>query len=117
MSVDYGNMSKEDLISPEFYYSGNRHTKSDLHWIKRQLAFLDINKKLEACKEYREVYLKKGRKEANTYLYNYVNEHGDTENVRGNVIAKGELSEGLQARIESIKASRRKKTILGMSED
>jgi hypothetical protein len=117
MSVDYGNMSKEDLISPEFYYCGNKHTKSDLHWIKRQLAFLNMSQKLAACDEYRQIYLTKGRKEANTYLYNYVNEHGDTNNVKGNVIAKGELSKGLQARIESIKASRHKKTILGMSDN
>lgn len=117
MSINYGGMSEEELIAPEFYYAGNRYTKSDLPWIKSQLILLDINQKRHVCAEYREIYLKQGRKAANTHLKNYADSNGSGENVKPSIFAGGKVPEALQARIELIKAGQQKKTILGMAEN
>ncbi|CAH9015797.1 conserved hypothetical protein [Vibrio phage 137E35-1] len=103
-------MTPEELINPEFY------AKGDLKWIKGQLILLNFEQKKEVCAEYREVYLKQGRYEANKYLLNYANSHGSGDNVNPKAFASGRIPEALQARIEKIKAGQSKKTILGMAE-
>lgn len=116
MSVNYGGMTEEELIAPEFYFSGNRFIKSDQPWISSQLILLTLEQKKHACEEYREVYLKWGRKEANTYLKNYVDDHGSGDNVNRNMFASGRVPEALQARIDRIKAGQKeRKTILGIA--
>lgn len=111
MSVNYGGMTEEELINPEFY------AKGDLPWIKAQLILLNFDQKKEVCAEYREIYLKAGRYDANKYLLNYVNSHGSGGNVKGSMFASGVIPDALKARIERIKAGQQeKKTILGMAD-
>lgn len=115
MSVNYGGMSEEELIAPEYYFSGRKGIKSDLPWIKSNLVLLTLEQKKEVCEEYREIYLRQGRKEANTYLKSYVDANGCSSNVKGSMFASGRVPDALKARIERIKASRNKKSILGMA--
>ncbi len=116
MSINYGGMTEEELIAPECYFSGRKGIKSDLPWIKSNLVLLTLEQKKHACEEYREIYLRKGRKEANTHLKNYVDSNGSGDNVNPKAFASGGIPEALQARIERIKAGQSKKTILGMAD-
>lgn len=110
MSVNYGGMTEEELINPEFY------AKGDLPWIKAQLILLNFKQKKEACAEYREIYLKQGRKEANTYLKNYADSNGSGSNVKASTFAGGVIPDALQARIERIRQSQSKPSILDMAD-
>lgn len=117
MSINFKDMTKEELMTPLNYFGGNRFMKSDRPWIVSQLMLLTIEQKKEACAEYREIYLKQGRKEANTYLKNYVDSNGSGENVNPKAFARGVIPDALKARIERIKAGQQdKKTILGIAD-
>lgn len=115
MSVNYGGMSEEELIAPEYYFSGRKGIKSDLPWIKAQLILLTIEQKREVCAEYREVYLKEGREKANRYLKSYADSHGSGDNVKASAFTGGVIPDALKARIERIREGRNKKSILGMA--
>ncbi|AUR90872.1 hypothetical protein NVP1151O_31 [Vibrio phage 1.151.O._10N.222.46.B1] len=116
MSINFKDMTPEELITPQNYFGGNRFMKSDRPWIVSQLILLTLEQKKHACEEYREIYLRKGRKEANTHLKNYVDSNGSGDNVNPKTFASGRIPEALQARIERIKAGQSKKTILGMAD-
>lgn len=117
MSVNYGDMTKEELITPEFYFAGNRFMKSDRPWICSQLILLTFEQKKHVCSEYRDIYLKQGRREANTYLKTYVDSHGSGGNVKASAFANGVIPDGLKARIARIKESQKHKTtILGIAD-
>lgn len=93
---------------PEFY---SRH---DRPWIKGQLILLTLEHKEIVCAEYRELFLKQGRKVANTYLSEYTKANGSAENVKASMFASGVIPDGLQARIERLKKHNgRKKIDLG----
>ena len=117
MSINYGGMTEEELIAPEYYFSGRKGIRSDLPWIKSQLILLNIDQKRFVCAEYREVYLKQGRREANVYLKNYVDEHGSGSNVKASAFANGEIPRALQERIERIRKSQSRPSIIDMAEN
>jgi len=106
---------------PEFYYSGNRFTpRGDIDWIYSKLERLNEHNQKVASDQYRELYLKGGRKPANEFLQEFVEEYGlskkDFQAVKEEVsIAGGRLS----SKIEQLKAMQKmaKPTILGMADD
>lgn len=116
MSINFKDMTPEELITPLNYFSGNRFMKSDRPWICSQLILLTFEQKKETCEEYREIYLKQGRKEANTYLKNYVDGHGSGKNVNPKAFTGGVVPDGLKARIERIKQNQSKPSILDMAD-
>lgn len=108
MSINYKDMSREELLTPEFYAKGDRD------WIRGQLILLNLEHKEIVCAEYREIFLRQGRKEANTYLSEYVGREGSGDNVKASMFASGVIPDGLQARIERLKKHNgRKKIDLG----
>lgn len=116
MSINFKDMTQEELIAPLNYFSGRKGIKSDLPWIKSNLLLLTFEQKKETCEEYREIYLKQGRKEANTYLKNYVDAHGSGKNVNPKAFASGVIPDGLKARIERIRQNQSKPSILDMAD-
>lgn len=72
------------IIFPKFYYSGNRFIDSDRAFIAKHLDRLSDHNRKIASEEYEEIYkrnfnskkYREARKEANSFLLNFSNEHG-----------------------------------------
>lgn len=61
---------------PEFFHCGNRFEKGDFQWINSKLERLNEHNQKVASDQYREIYLKQGRKQANEFLHSFVEEYG-----------------------------------------
>ena len=104
-------MTEEEVTFPLFYAKGDRP------WIAAQLMFLNFDMRKKICSEYEDIYLKnrvEGRRMANEWLKAQVDEHGSPES-RLVKNFKGNIPEGMKKRIESLRKTRNRKTILGMA--
>lgn len=93
---------------PEFYYSGNRHCKSDVDFIKKCLMRMTEKEQRKACAQYRELYLKNypnGRKQANEFLFNYANENGVHMDEVKKLKATGNSKEWITKRIAELRVA------------
>lgn len=104
---------------PKFYYSGNRYEKSDIHWIKGKLARLNEHNQKVVSDQYADLYLLKGRKNANEFLHSFVEEYGVKASELASIRSEFQQSEHLIfAKIEQLKSLQKKArpTILSMAE-
>ncbi|AHN84875.1 hypothetical protein Phi2_0066 [Vibrio phage phi 2] len=104
---------------PKFYYSGNRYEKSDIHWIKGKLERLNDHNQKVVSDQYADIYLLKGRKDANEFLHSFVEEYGVKASELASIRSEFQQSEHLIfAKIEQLKSLQEKArpTILSMTE-
>lgn len=97
-----------NIIFPEFYFSGRKGIPSDREFIGKCLQFMSDSNKKMACAHYRELYLKSGRKEANTFLKKFADEFGVTRaEYEESKIAAGGLNKKFRDIIDRIKEAKK----------
>lgn len=120
-------MIEERLIFPLFYFSGNRHQKSDRAFIQSRLDALNRENRLVACVVYEELYKRhlnkgegrKARLRANAFLTDAATQCGITKQEfdRAQIKTLGRARHKFTEEIERIKALKPKVSILGMAEN
>lgn len=63
-------------IFPEFFYSLGK-SKTDIHFLKKQLSQLSREKRIEVCEMYSSWFRSLGREKANQKLIEFVSEHAE----------------------------------------
>ncbi|WJZ69975.1 hypothetical protein PVP_XSN000062 [Vibrio phage PVP-XSN] len=101
---------------PELFHCGNRFEKGDLQWINSKLERLNEHNQKVASDQYREIYLKQGRKQANEFLHSFVEEYGISKKDYDQISTSSGAQGKIQAKIEQLKSMQKKAkpTILGM---
>lgn len=107
-----------NIIFPEFYFSGRKNVPGDREFITKCLAFLSESNQRMACEHYRDLYLRRGRKEANTFIKDFSNEFGVTRAEYNDAKTEaGGLGKKFTDIIERIKQAKKGRiSIIGMAE-
>lgn len=98
------------FIYPEFFPKGG------LIWTLERLDYLSLADRKTVSDELRDIFLTQGAKAYGEHLLKRVRELGSHANRRATVNLTVQPPKKIQERIERIKASKSKKTIIGMAE-
>lgn len=119
-----GTTRDGDLTYPIHFFGGNRCMKSDFPWIAYQLSRLPAHLKIEASREYENLYqsganVTESRKAANTYLHDFCEQHGLSrkEVKQVNSESTPKAKQALFDKLQQLKAmSKPKPSILGIAD-
>ncbi len=109
--IDFREIPESEMIYPLTYYHG------DYEWILSQLRRLKTELRKGISDEYERLWKSSGhdRKVVNTFLSDYVKEHGSTPTVTARANMEYELSGEMQDRVNKLRSSTGgRKTILDM---
>lgn len=65
------------MIMPKFYHYSR--FQSDKHWIMQRMFVIPEDEKQEVANKYESLFIREGRKEANTWLHRIAKEYRDND--------------------------------------